>query len=364
MSTLSLLDLPPDIAWLIAMPPTRAAIDAYLAPSDTQPVAAPAGAHRQPFTLSNIWAAHSTAPAYERRHAFTVDNERVFGYVSADVSVQDVLPLPAPAQPSKKDIDEEKWFFAGTDDEIARKIYDARCHSWQRHMDRVQWVCHGFSWRLTAMIDQYEGIPPRPYAAPLQLAFDPYVSPLPARELIDALAQDQATAHLMMLVARHELGYIALKVEAWLQSSHRDRRPAHAPFLTDDDWDLLSARQRGHKYIKTGASTDQYGRYRDDAPIDTFQPTSDVSRLYWECSRWAAAIYTKVLAVRPCKLDGCDRLPPQSRGRGRPPEYCCTEHQEEGLRLSRAEAKRRARQRTRPDDARSPQIAKKAVRKG
>lgn len=242
------------------MEPTREALDAYLDPPYRLPIDAPAGAHRQPFTLSNIWAAHPTTPEDERRYALSVDNERMFGYVAADVSAHDMLPLPPPGPPNKDEIEQRAWFFVGSDDESAQidqKVYEIQFEAWQRHMHRVDRVCWGFSFTLKDMLDHYEGSPRRPYAAPSRLAFDPHVSPLPSYELIDTLSRERAIAHLMLLVARHELGYIVLKGQAWRASSPARLSLSGEPFLTDDDWGLLSARARGHTSIRTGSAKDK-----------------------------------------------------------------------------------------------------------
>lgn len=377
MSIPSLPDVPPDIAWLITMPPTREALDAYLDPPYTLPVEAPAGAHRQLFTVSHLWAARPTAPAHVQAHAFTIDNEEMFGWGAADVSTQDLALLSPPGPPSDKDIEDAREWFDGSDDEIARKVRRTQFSAWKAHMRRVSGICTTLYWSLKDMLDHYNGIPQPGRMAPSTLAVEPHVSPLPSYELIDVLYGEQAIAHLMLLVARHELGYIVLKVQAWLHRTQRGDNVNGVPFLTDSDWGLLPARARGHTYIRTGVVIDQAGRSHDDAPISTFEPASDASRLYWECAQWATTVYTKALAVHPCKLPGCARIPPQSKHTGRPQEYCCDEHRAEGQRLSRAAAKRAARERRKDEknarqinqhsDSHTPaplQMVKKAARKG
>jgi len=345
MSTPSLPDVPPDIAWLITMAPTRDALDAYLDPPYILLMDAPTGAHRQPFTVSHLWAARPTAPAHVQAHALTVDNERVWGWGAADVSAHDLAPLPRPGPPSDKDIEDGRWWFDGSDDEIVRKVHSAQFWAWNKHMERVDVICSTLYWALRTMLDHAQGIVRPETEDPSLLDLEPHVAPLPSYGLIDTLRRDRATAHLMLLVARHELGYIVLKVQAWLHHTQRGDNDNGAPFLTDSDWSLLSARARGHTYIRTGVVIDQAGRSHDDAPISTFEPASNVSRLYRECAQWATTVYTKALAVHPCKLPGCDRIPPQSKGTGRPQEYCCDAHRAEGQRVSRAAAKKAARAR-------------------
>jgi len=377
MSTPSLPDVPPDIAWLITMEPTRDALDVYLDPPYTLPVAAPPRAHRRPFTVSHLWAARPTAPAYVQAHALTIDNERVWGWGAADVSGDDLVPRARPGDPSDKDIEDGRWWFDGSDDEIVRKVHNAQFWAWNKHMERVDGICTTLYWALRTILDHTEGIIRPETEDPSLLDLEPHVSPLPSYETLDVLRRDRATTHLMLLVARHELGYIVLKVQAWLRHRQGGGDVPGVPFLTDSDWSLLSARARGHTYIRTGVAIDQAGRSHDDAPISTFEPASDVSRLYRECAQWATTVYTKALAVHPCKLPGCARIPPQSKRTGRPQEYCCDEHRDEGWRLSRAEAKKVARaQRKAEANARqhSPhthtqappplRMLKKAARKG
>jgi hypothetical protein len=247
MSTPRLPDVPPDIAWLITMPSTRDALDAYLDPPYTLPVDAPVGAHRQPFTLSHLWAARPTAPVDVRAHTFTVDNERMFGGGAADVSAQDLAPLPPPGPPSEKDIEDGRWWFDGSDDEIVRKVHHAQFWAWNKHMERVDGICTTLSWALRTMLDHYRGTAQPETDVPSLLDLEPHVSPLPSYDVLDALRHDRATAHLMLLVAPHELGYIALKVQAWLHHTQGGGDVNGLPFLTDDDWGLLSARARARE---------------------------------------------------------------------------------------------------------------------
>ena len=122
------------------------------------------------------------------------------------------------------------------------------------------------------------------------LYFQPRIS-LPDRALIHRLRDELDTWGLMLLTARHELGYLWRKVTLWQQ--HRAR-----PWLDEWDWGLITVRQRAQLLWVPGQVYATAGNV--EAPTARPRSPSDLAGLYASLGEYAAAVHAQALEVRPC----------------------------------------------------------------
>lgn len=165
------------------------------------------------------------------------------------------------------------------------------------------------------------------------LFLHPHLGSLPPRPLIEDLFHDRAWADLVLLTARHELGWYYLKVKAWhaVAKGLRDISDAHLGVcLTTDELQQLSMRTQGYYYY-TLTATDSMDvdspnvppNERHDAPRQAFSAASDVARLYYLLTQWYLKTYNHTVRAPRCTWpDGCSTLLPKYKGRGKHPQYC------------------------------------------
>jgi len=86
------------------------------------------------------------------------------------------------------------------------------------------------------------------------LFLHPRLPTLPPRPLIEDLYQDRAWLDLVLLTARHELGWFYLKVKTWHEAAARLNDlsdPSLGACLTNDELEHLSMRTHGYYYRRS-----------------------------------------------------------------------------------------------------------------
>jgi len=343
MSIPSLPDLPPDLHWLIYMPPIRKALDEYRYGFPQKWV--PIGAHtRTLFTISNIFASPYATPVEQQTYDLIFDHEAANQDYSYLTPWEEELALEREVfeeQAQRLAVDHpektlDEWVDVSREMMLERRAFALRlrvtpCHAlanyWGCTLERYQKQPHPLflpsadrDLRLVAQeaapwAQEYTGKWPTFYA-PCTL-FDPHVS-LPRRKMVEELRHEEATADLMLLTARHELGSIYEEVRAWYtRASARDGLDPLDMCLKPWHAGLLSARARGRRSWTLGPVSDALHRRRDDNLVEKVEPQCDLSRLYYELFTWCKATYDAVLAPPLCNRDGCERTArPRADGRG------------------------------------------------
>lgn len=301
-----LLPLPPDLSWLIHMEPSREALDDYLAP-DSVPVHAakrPLGAHTTRFSTTNVFANPPNA------------SYAIFRY---DLIPYDRMTLPFDTSLRKRPVPvgmasitfDEKTFWC-------KQLLSA----WKRD----------------------------------DLDLSPGLS-RPSPGLLQALCDDNAADHLMLLTARAELGHFYLTVQEWHQRAERRvMLDLDDEYLGLDAVGVLNARAQGFRYWGLGGteSSPYDSTMRDrrhDAPRDLFVADSDLARLYWQFYIWYRDVYYSVINVPTCRQKGCSRWLPPYGGRGPHAQYCKA-HAKERVRASNRRAQGKIRKKKAPPKGR------------
>lgn len=301
----SVPDLPalhPELCWLFSLKPTQEELERYTHRMPL-PAEAPAGADRW-FTISNIFASPTDAPRMRKSYDW------IRSGCLANAEGTALLTIWA------DDVDECP--------ESERRDY-------QRHKQDVWRVCSDLCLVWEAALDTYEGGEAAPELDRARLHLEPHVS-LPSPELIRALYAVYNTWSLLLITARHELGYLYRKVEDWhkqactLPELSMDILPACL-----DHWDLglLSARTRGYLFVEPGHadSAVRAADYlapirRTDAPCRRLSPDSSLAMLYWHFRNWYEYVYYATVNARKCNSRGCPRLAKGWGGVGPVPSLC------------------------------------------
>ncbi len=349
MTTPSLADLPPDLHWLIHMEPTRDDMDSYF---DGQPPSRMlSGAHTTPFTVTNIFADQAELTARQPRYGLLASpsattllelsepgHRFLMTTLPTDDEIANGVSVSCPVRNPDGTVEylTEKSF-----PNVLAKFVKEYQRAYQEHRDDIWGACkelhaiwsgaytkYGFTPNQKGKFRRSHGIPHyligKPCNNPLYLT--PYISPLPTVELLDELCLGYCLGDLVFLTARHELGHIYLRVQAWHERAlHRGYADPHDAFLNADDWGLLSARACGHRYRTTTTITDDELRTRHDAPVEVFESVSDMARLYWEMGQWSEKVYLTVVTAPLCERQGCTRFRRPYNGYGRPDKYCSDE---------------------------------------
>lgn len=166
-----------------------------------------------------------------------------------------------------------------------------------------------------------------------QLFLHPRLPTLPTEAVIQDLYGDRAWADLVLLTARHELGWYYLKVKAWHQEATKLTELSDASLgvcLTAEELERLSMRTQGFYYYSLSSidSTDieypdQPPVERHDAPRQQFDATSDMSRLYFLLTQWYLKTYNHTVRAPRCTWPaGCSTLLLKYKGKGKHPQYC------------------------------------------
>ncbi len=197
------------------------------------------------------------------------------------------------------------------------------------------------------------------------LFLHPRLDSLPARPLIDELYNDRAWANLVLLTARHELGWYYLKVKTWHTTAQGLSDLSDTSLgvcLAADELEELSMRTHGYYYYKLTATDSTDVEYHDlppverrDAPRQVFSAASDVARLYYLLTQWYLKTYNQTVRAPRCTWEGgCQNLLPKYTGHGARPQLC-RRHVQESKRASKRayEGKRRSNQAARPPSSRT-----------
>ncbi len=149
--------------------------------------------------------------------------------------------------------------------------------------------CNALFQEWACALAGYEGMARDPHWSQARLYLEPFHRPLPTLDVLSKLCAQQAILHLILLTARHELGYLLEKARAGEQW----RLPAGGDLggqgLSRDDLALLDARIRGH-YYQNGR---EVGRDKAEAcpaaPGLVFAPASDLANAYKLMRDWCRA---------------------------------------------------------------------------
>jgi len=186
------------------------------------------------------------------------------------------------------------------------------------------------------------------------LFLHPHLDSLPPRPLIEDLFRDRAWADLVLLTARHELGWYYRTIEEWHDAAVKEvssiSDASLGPCLTSEHLERLSMRTQGYySYTLTATdSTDVAYTYlppgeRHDAPRQAFHAASDVVRLYYLFTQWYRTTYDQTVREPRCAWEGgCHNLRPKYTGRG-PRPTLCPQHALESKRKGDTERQRRHR---------------------
>lgn len=356
MSTPSLPDLPPNMSWLIHMDPTRDALDAYLA--GHPPAGTYLGPHTKAFTITNVFTAdpglsraarYSLLSAPSSTDALEVSSPGHRTLMTEAYSDDDIIFTIDFTHPHK--------FLDGTPTHLTEKDFPTtvgasveRVHrEYQAHKEDIWAACQQVHALWLAALIRY-GVSARPpqklWRIPEYLEDAPCHNPLvldphgalPTVTLLDELCLGYCLGELLLLTARHELGYIYLRAKAWYDRAHeRGFADPDDLFLDRETWELLSARAGGYRYWTTQAIADDALRTRRDAPVDAFEPVSDLARLYGEMGTWCKEVYAAVVSPRHCQRNGCPHTLLPHTGPGRPRKYCSDACDDQAQRVKNTE---------------------------
>jgi len=311
MSSDALPPLPADLRWLIDMEPTQDALDNYLAGRPSAKVGPEA--HRNPFSISNIFASPKEAPSLQR----TYDIVRNGCLADAPDSR---FPLYAYQDNPEAEAAIEKMrqnhMTSGFSGDPPIPYEEMRKRQRSTHDLPIHQLC-------SDLLREWEGV---------FLPTD--VSRMPTMALIHDLYKQHAAAHLILLTARHELGTLYVKATMWGErAKKREYTNSNDVALSRNDLGRLSARARGHRYWDIGESinlSQDKGDWekRTDAPTQYLIPSSDLADLYWQFYNWYCSIYREIVKGPECKGPGGGKKCPYHRrlilkqGRGTKPGRC------------------------------------------
>ncbi len=335
----SLPSLHPDLQWLINMEPTVENLEDYYL--GACPPWVPAGTHADFLTISNVFACSYGAPFEQALYDIFVD-ALYAGYRSPrrefytdEERIKLTIALLDQRYPQKSHAERremaEKSLIERKDTSIAVTIACSLIlvNYWKETLQQYNSPPKPLDLSLIRNPEEewslyYDKMDP-PVLVPMVL-FQPHVS-LPTLDVIEALASEAATESLMILTARHELGYLYRKVQQWHNVASKLDRWEHVPNgLSSKDLGLLAARARGYSSYTVGPAGGEYRQDRVDAPTRRLLPESDLAALYGHFIGWYEEVYPLVTRARTCKLEGCTALLPPYSGSGRPQEFCCAEH--------------------------------------
>jgi hypothetical protein len=286
------VDLDPDLTWMLKLEPTHDNFNwqgRFLRARLPRASDAPPGIAYH-FTITNIFAG--------MRHAGS-EYDYVMGGRLADARDFDLCYRPLP--------DPDAWpAEARMASAESRELVHAVCNDFA-----VAWGVGLLCYDHPGIYDHVGGIPDEP-AVPRPLYFEPHIS-LPDRTLIHRLRDELDTWGLMLLTARHELGYLWLKAKQWCQDHTR-------PWLDEWDWGLITVRQRAQSLWVPGKVYAVAGNV--EAPTVRPWYPSDLAGLYASLGEVAATVYARALGVRQCKKilpDGSQCLDPVPPRRGSGP---------------------------------------------
>ncbi len=317
---MSAVNLPDSLREIIELSPTRQALDDYLA-------------GKGPRFISNVFSSSLSAPAAQREYdLFPVP-------VLPDAIGDDLLPIAPPPPPHwlmdtrsisagttivRLEPPPPHWLMDTTRpsegtvafvrSDVAREDAQARCAERLRLVDAL---CTGLAieWQHTLALYRGEIQPEtwpwkKLYLVPSQIK-------QPSAELITELAHDLQAHHLLLLTARHELGYLHSKVNNWCARGGVD---PDDKALGQADLARIAARTRAATRYQTAPAVDQYRGPRADAPAIAYSVADGLPHLYQQFYRWWEDVYDAVTAPRRCRQ--CQQLLDISAGPGRPNEFC------------------------------------------
>ncbi len=347
MSTPSLPDLPPDIAWLITMAPTREALDAYL--TGHPPAGTDLGAHITAFMITNVFTADpglsraarysllsspsSTAPLRVsepgRRTLMTEvysDDEIAQGisisypYKQADGTFITRTEKDFPAQIAAAVKDLQDLY-----NDYRKDIWTAckEIHATWKDTLRRYGVMTTTTREIRRIPEYLVGAPCHNPLYNLYNLYNEQHPSLPPINLLDDLCLGYCLGEILLLTARHELGCIYLRAKAWYDRAHEQGfADPDDLFLDRDTWELLSARAGGYRYWTISVIADDARRARRDTPINALDTVSDLARLYGEMATWCKDVYKAVVTLRRCQRNGCLNTLLPHTGPGQPRKYC------------------------------------------
>lgn len=153
------------------------------------------------------------------------------------------------------------------------------------------------------------------------LYLDPHPT-LPHPDLISSLCRESDLPQLIVLTARHELGYLYRKIERWRALG--DRVGTALP-LSTWDWSLLAARAGYVSGWDPSVVRDPTLGYVA-VPIPSMTPQTTLGALYAHLGEFAATLQRDRLQVRTCQTitDGmrCGAPVPAYEGAGPPYKHC------------------------------------------
>lgn len=317
----------PDAYWLVHLEPDYAPLNEYLYPSEAASPGTPIGAHTHPFSVSNVFSSPVNAPEEQHRFDLAPGGNFVPNNL-ADVSGHGLLPIELnedPIVPDGLDVvltpvrqlgmsgfgRSKEWFALSAVDPQTRRpeyspvLLQQRQEVITAHNKAIKWLCDVLDGHWEMALFRYHNTPSLAQAWQVDpgypLFLNPAPEPLPDQRVVAELARLRHTHHLLLLTARHELGYIYRKVEQWRKLS-ADRRPVGC--LSQWDWGLITARSRSiPRWINhpvAGTSGEQ-----TMMPKLHHLQTSDLARRYHQIGKWARDVQMAVLDIGVCKQPGC-----------------------------------------------------------
>ncbi len=343
MPTTSLPDLPADLHRLIHMEPTREALREFLHPTSPAHI----GGART-FTVSNLYGFPYGFPRVTTVIPLYISTSWAQDYRDEmlDVHIPDYDQIARQAEDRL-----DKTFGVGRDylspmmtefcvpcvqrhggtfpstraESINVEVQMAK-NSYERRRREIAEACShfGVQWLIafhmvtTAELKKRE---PHMSVRLEVLQLYPHLS-LPNSALIEDMRRNLDLRGLIVLTARHELGYIYLKAREWHQWIQEGQDSlADVTFLNQVDWDRINARIRVVPYIQCTPAKDNDHRLRSDTPVDTPKYPSDLARLYSEMAEWCKSVYESLFKPQTCQV--CAK-PFWQKQRGRPRCFCPT----------------------------------------
>lgn len=324
----SLSPLPPDLAWLIDMEPTLGNVRAYL--RGQPPAWAPQTAHRKSLVLSNIFTSPRGAPGEQLLYDLDDVHAALDGNNLADAAGSDLYIWSAAevARGLSGHLSESAWpeVQANYAEEAAKLLWlcEVLGAQWRRALHRyAQDAAH-----TPADDPRLLGDEERPRDEMLFLS--PHIQ-LPDAALITLLSEARSAFDgadrlplLLLLTARHELGYLYSKTNAWSSSS-----VPTGSCLTDWDWGLLAARDRAIESWRPRSVLTTMGQNVTDVSLHR-AAKGDIAHLYNLLTQWVRTVQRTAQRVKVCNKPGCANPVRGRRGggakRGGAPSKYCEKH--------------------------------------
>jgi len=344
----------PDAYWLVHLEPDYAPLNEYLYPSEAASPGTPIGAHTHPFSVSNVFSSPVNAPEEQRQFDLAPGGNFVPNNL-ADVRGTALLPLEIGEDPIVADGVEivrtpvrelgmsgfgrgKEWFTLSAVDPQTRRPDHSPVFIQQRqgtiaaHNKAVKWLCDvlGGHWEMALFYYHNASVVAQAWqpdpATPLFLNPHLQVQPLPDLSFLTGLQGVQGECqihHLLLLTARHELGYIYQKVEKW-RITPITQRPDRC--LSDWDLGLLTARSRSIPQWTNRRVKNKLGQKGFVSKLE-YLHTSDLAERYHRTGEWARNVQMAVLDMGVCKQPGCTNpvrmtLSGGSRNAGGSSMYC------------------------------------------